>query len=93
VEALPQEEILRGQKACQSYVDRVCACAKTQSEMADECALAKARPEALQLNIDLMTTPGLPVVEAQAVKVEARKIIAACFADEGRIDPLKCPRP
>lgn len=92
VEALPQDEIQRGQRACQSYVDRLCACAKTQTDMADACALAKARPEALKLNIDLMSSPGLPVVEAQAVKVEARKIIAACFADEGRLDPVKCPR-
>jgi hypothetical protein len=92
VEPLPQDEIQRGQTACQSYVDRLCECAKTQSDMADACALAKARPEALKLNIDLMSSPGLPVVEAQAVKVEARKIIAACFADEGRLDPVKCPR-
>lgn len=92
VDPLPKEEIDRGRTACQSYVDRVCECAKTQAGMADECALAKGRPEALKLNIDLMTSPGLPVVEAKAVKVEARKIIAACFADEGRLDPATCPR-
>lgn len=92
VEALPKQEIERGRTACQAYVDRVCACARNHADMADECALSKARPEAFEINIELARASGLSKIELQAVKVEARKIVAACFEDEGRLDAEKCPR-
>ena len=92
VEPLPKDEILRGRKACQAYVDRVCACAQKHVAMADECALAKARPEAFELNLEAATAPGLSKIELQAVKVAARKIAAACFEDDGRLDVVQCPR-
>ncbi len=90
---LPTKEVERGRKACQAYVARVCECAKSNAEMADECALAGVRPEALELNLDLAVTPGLSKIELQAVKMAARKIAAACFVDDGKLDQTMCPRP
>lgn len=92
VSPLPKAEAERGLQACQAYVARLCACAESQPELAEECALARARPQAFQLNLDLSATPGLEGAEQKAVKVEARKIAAACFEDEARLDPETCPR-
>jgi hypothetical protein len=92
VDPLPTEEVTRGLKACDAYVQRVCECAKNHADMAEECALAKARPEAFRLNLDVAKSEGLSKVEMQAGKVAARKIAAACFEADGRMDAAKCPR-
>ncbi len=93
IDPLPTEEVTRGRKACDGYVQRVCECAKTHADMAEECALAKARPEAFQLNIDVAKAEGLSKIEMQAGKVAARKIAAACFEADSKLDAAKCPRP
>ncbi len=92
IEGIPEAEIARAKKACDMYVERVCSCAEQHADMAETCALAKASPDALQINLDLLASSGLEVVEQKAVKVEARKIAAACFASESKLDPQKCPR-
>lgn len=89
---LPKAEAERGLKACESYVARLCACAESHPELAEDCTLAKARPQAFALNLELSATPGLAPAEQTAVKVEARKIAAACFEDESKLDPQLCPR-
>ncbi len=91
ISPLPAKEVERGRKACEAYVARVCKCAETKPEMAEECALAKARPEAFDLNVGLAETPGLSDVEFQAVKLAAKKIAAACFEDTGKLDAAQCP--
>ena len=90
---LPKAEAERGLQACNAYVARLCACAESRPELAEECALAQSRPQAFQLNLELSATPGLSGAEHDAVKAEARKIAAACFEDEARLDPETCPRP
>lgn len=92
VKGLPEKEVARARTACKSYVARVCACAESRAALADECALSRAIPEALELNLDLSTTPGLSNAERQAVRVEARKIAAGCFEADGKLDPVDCPR-
>ncbi len=92
IEAIPEVEVARAKKACDMYVERVCNCAKQHPDMVKRCALAKASPDALQINLDLLASSGLEIVEQKAVKVEARKIAAACFASEAKLDPTKCPR-
>jgi len=92
VAAIPEEEVSRGRQACEAYVERVCACAEQHPDMAEECALSKARPKAFELNLELGTAPGLSKVELQAVKVEARKIVAGCFEADSRLADTKCPR-
>src|SRR5690606_20290519 len=92
VSPLPKAEAERGLQACNAYVARICACAESRPELAEECTLARARPQAFQLNLELSATPGLSDAEQTAVKVEARKIAAACFEDEARLDSTLCPR-
>jgi len=92
IEPLPKAEVERAQKACTTYVERVCACAEAHPELSQQCELAKASPGALQINLDLLASVGLEVAEQKAVKVEARKIAAVCFEADGKLDVAKCPR-
>ena len=92
VQPLPADEVTRGRKACEVYVARVCECAKSHADMADECALSKARPEAFELNLKVIASEGLAKIEWQAAKVEARKIAAACFEADSKLALSKCPR-
>lgn len=92
VTPMPKEEVERAEKACKTYVERVCACAKTDPKMQEECALSKGRPSALQVNLELLGSSGLEDVELKAVKVEARKIAAACFEADARLESQICPR-
>lgn len=92
IEGIPEAEVARAKKACDMYVARVCSCAEQHADMAETCALAKASPDALQINLDLLASTGLEIAEQKAVKVEARKIAAACFSSESKLDEQKCPR-
>lgn len=89
---LSPSELARGREACQTYADRVCQCATSQPDLATECDLAKARPDALA-----MTTAGLADKhgprDVAALRVSARQIIKACIEADARLDPATCPRP
>ena len=92
IPGLPKVEIQRARTACQSYQERVCACAAKAPELATDCKFAGARIDALETNLELTTAPGLNGGERKAVRVEARKIAAACFEADGRLDAAACPR-
>jgi DNA-binding transcriptional ArsR family regulator len=44
----------RGAKLCQTYVDRVCACAKKDASLADICELSKGQPSAVRMHLDVL---------------------------------------
>ena len=92
IEPIPAQEVERGKKACQTYVDRVCACAQTQPQFEEECKLSKGRPQALETNLEIAAAAGLKPHEQQAVKAEINKIIAACFKADGNLPLDSCPR-
>ena len=50
--APPEQE--RGAKLCQTYVDRVCACAKTDAALVDTCELSKGQPSAVRMHLDVL---------------------------------------
>lgn len=94
IEGLPEAEVERARQACQAYVARLCACAETEPELESQCVMAKARPEALELNIAISQGggAGLTKTDMAVVKQETRKIAAACLEAEGRIRAGGCPR-
>lgn len=92
IEGIPKVEVERAQKACNAYAERVCSCAETNPDFVKTCALAKASPGALQVNLELLASKGLEVAEQKAVKVEARKIAAVCFQSDAKLDVAVCPR-
>src|SRR5438046_7050228 len=57
VPPMPPTEVKRGQDACKSYVDKACACAETVAAMKQPCALARALPEAIEVNLSVSAHP------------------------------------
>ena len=84
----------RGVTACERYAERVCACAEDDPELEQECALAGARPEALEMAIGAAGAGGdLEPGDRAAARQTARQIIPKCFEADARLDPARCPRP
>ena len=92
VPALPEAEVERAQEACTRYVARVCKCAEGDPSLQSECDLAKARPSALQTNLEIVSASGLNSIEVKAVQKAIRNIASACFEADNRLDPGRCPR-
>jgi hypothetical protein len=101
--ALSAVEIARSEQACDTYVKAVCGCAdqfKTQSgsadpvaaDLAEQCKLAEALPEALKTSLGILTSADLTkqdVVEAQDA---AKKIAAECITQNARLASRGCGR-
>jgi hypothetical protein len=101
--ALSSVEIARSEQACEAYVKAVCACAdevKMQNgsadtvaaDLAEQCKLAEALPEALKTSLGILTSADLTkqdVVEAQDA---AKKIAAECITQTARLASRGCGR-
>ena len=85
---LGEQELTRGREICAKYVARACACGDAG------CELAKAQPEALELQAALLAGANgkLNGREQEITTVNLRKVIAACVAADGKLDPKTCPR-
>ncbi len=93
---IPEAERARGMEACERYAKRVCACAEAESagdDLAERCALARSRPEALEMTLGTAGARGdlEPRDRATAVR-QAQQIIQRCFEAEAALDPAECPR-
>ncbi len=86
-------EIARGRKACGSYVERICACAKDDENQAGECELAKGRPEALELALrSIAAAANRSKADQWALDQNARRIVEQCIKADLELDPQRCPR-
>ena len=56
VAAMPAEEIKRNEDACKAYVERVCACAAKVPDVAKQCELARALPDAIRIGLEVAAT-------------------------------------
>jgi hypothetical protein len=94
VPPMPEAEQARGVELCDRYVARLCACAERAPELADDCALARAQPEALGMHLALLRGAEGPLNPADRAVVEehARAVIAACVRADGQLAPERCPR-
>lgn len=93
-EGLSAQERERGREACERYVERVCACAEDDEAYEEECALARARPEALEIALGAVDSRGdLDRRQRGAALAEARRVIQRCFEADAALDPAVCPRP
>lgn len=92
VEPISAAEVKRGQDACASYIGRLCQCAKTHPEYAEECDLIRnARPDALRKALAAAETNEDENVRWRT-QVTARRIMSRCIEDDNRLDLGKCPR-
>ena len=85
--ALPAAELKRGEEACTTYVERVCACTTEQAKK--ECELAKALPEAIRVALEIRGGTEQRV-EAVRANAEVRKVIKGCIESLAQLPSLGC---
>ncbi len=91
-------EAKRGLEICDHFVERLCACAKTDPSLADACRLQSSMPAALRMQLraadgDDGLDGGPPSKRERAeLEAQARKTINACLRADGELDPKVCPR-
>lgn len=84
----------RGLQACTAYVERLCACAETHADLADQCTLARSQPEALDQLLGMVNGDEgkLGDREIREAQHSARRIIKDCFEKDAALSPTRCPR-
>jgi len=83
----------RGEDACTTYVQALCACAAakpTDAKLAEQCALKQAKPEALQLLLAVDDDPKATDDSRLRAQIEARKLIAKCVMEHASLPSLGC---
>lgn len=94
--AMPQAEKDRAVEICKSYVARLCACADADATLRDQCDLARAQPEAVDMHLAILAGKGpkgpLGTEERGLMEASLRKVVAACVRGDAALDPHKCPR-
>ena len=90
VAGMTDVEIQRGEDACKAYVDKICACAQTKTELASSCQLAKAMPEAMQLSLAVAANPDSKPDVVEESYDSAKKTIANCIQETAKLPTLGC---
>jgi len=92
IELVPAAEIARGKDACQAYVDRACACAKTVPAAADACKLAPGGLASLRTSIEVSQSPDSSRKDVIDVEHNIRKIVKSCVEETAKLPLLGCPQ-
>ena len=91
VQQMAAAEIQRNTDACTQYVTAVCACAEKIATVADQCKLAHALPEALQISLATAQSPDSKPDIAQQAFAAVRKTAAECIQQTAKLPSLGCP--
>jgi len=78
---MDEAEQARGRTACSAYVARLCRCAQDHRELAEQCTLARAQPEALAQLLGMVNgvEGKLGKREFREAQHTARRIVKDCF--------------
>jgi hypothetical protein len=90
VAGLTDVELKRGEDACKLYVDKICACAQTKPDLAQQCQLAKALPEAMQIALSVATHPDSKPDVAQQSYDSVRRTMGECIQETAKLPSLGC---
>jgi hypothetical protein len=90
VAGLTDVEVKRGEEACKTYVDKVCACAQTKPDLAQQCELAKSLPHAMELTLGVATQPDQKPDIAKQAYDSTRQQIAVCIQETAKLPSLGC---
>lgn len=85
---LPAAEVKRGKDACTAYVTQVCACTTEPAKQA--CALAKALPEAVEVGMQVATSPDSKRREVLQANDSIRKTFKECIEQAAKLSSLGC---
>lgn len=88
---MPAAEIQRSQDACKHYVERVCACAAQVPDVAKQCELARALPEAVRIGLEVAASPDSKPDIAQQSLTSVRKTAKECIEQTAKLPALGCP--
>jgi hypothetical protein len=91
VPPMPAGEVKRNQDACKAYVARACACAGTVPAMKEPCALARALPDAIEVNLSVATHPESSRRDALQAQDSVRKIAKECIEEIAKLPAAGCP--
>jgi hypothetical protein len=84
-------EARRAKDACQTYVARVCACAETVPAMKQPCSLARALPDAVQVDLEVSAAGDTARRDALQTLDSVRKIAKECIEQTARLPAAGCP--
>ncbi len=90
-ELLPPAELQRAADACNAYVTKVCACAETVAAAKEDCALAKALPEAVEVAKRLASNPKADQEDSIQAAGSVRKTERQCIEKTAKLPALGCP--
>jgi hypothetical protein len=84
-------EIKRGQDACKAYVEKACACADTVPALKQPCALARAYPEAIEVDLSMAANPESSRRDVLWASDSMRTIVKTCIEETARLPAAGCP--
>ena len=88
---MPATEIKRALDACKAYVDKVCSCAKTVPAMQQACELARAYPDAIQVELDVAASPDSSRRDVRQTHGGVRNIVKTCIEESAKLPAAGCP--
>ena len=92
IEPMGEGESQVGQQACNAYVEQVCGCAAKMPDLKAECDMAKARPNAFEMNTRAAMAQGdANTKDRRALIANARKIMRSCIEDAAELAKKGCP--
>ena len=91
VPPMPAAEVKRGQDACKAYVDKACACAETVAAMKQPCALSRALPEAIEVNLSVAASADSSRRDTLQAQDSVRKIVKECIEEIAKLPSAGCP--
>ena len=89
---ISKAEAERGLKACGTYVERLCRCAQTHKDLAQQCEDKRDNREVLRLTLEAASSSTVSVQDRWRIAKNAQDRIKQCLEDENRLDLVKCPR-
>ncbi len=91
IEPMGDGESQVGQQACNGYVQQVCGCVAKMPDLKEECEMAKARPNAFEINTRAAMAQGdANTKDRRALIANARKIMRSCIEDAAELAKKGC---
>jgi hypothetical protein len=92
IEPMGDGEAQVGREACNAYIEQACRCAAKMPELKEECEMAKARPNAFEMNTRAAMAQGnADSKDRRALVANARKIMRSCIEDAAGLTKKGCP--
>lgn len=88
---MPAAEVQRSKDACAHYVERVCACAAQVPDLAKQCELSRALPDAVRIGLEVAASPDSKPDIVQQSYASVRKTAKECIEQTAKLPSLGCP--